>query len=124
MKYLFALLLIFTFSHALEPMLPESNFAYVKQCIGKGKPFFLEIGSDSCYACQEMGKKLYRYKKQHKDFELHFINVEKNRALAHQLEVRMIPTQIVYDANGKEVYRHIGLLSDKNLIDLFQKYGF
>ena len=107
-----------------EPMLKESQFKYVKQSIGKGKPYFLEIGSDSCYSCQIMGRMLYKVVQKHPEYNIHFINVKKERNAAYSLQVRMIPTQIIYDKNGNEVYRHIGILSTNQVKSLVHKYSF
>ena len=112
--------------HAIadEPMLKESQYKYVAQSIGKGKPYFLEIGSDSCYSCQVMGRMLYKVVQKHPEYNIHFINVKKERDAAYTLQIRMIPTQIIYDKNGKEVYRHIGILSSGELRSLLQEYSF
>jgi thioredoxin 1 len=107
-----------------EPMLQESEYKYVAQSIGKGKPYFLEVGSDSCHSCQVMGTMLYQVTQKFPAYNIHFINVKKEREAAYTLNVRMIPTQIIYDKKGKEVYRHIGVLSSDELADLFKKFGF
>jgi len=109
---------------ANEHMLKETQYKYVEQSIGKGKPYFLELGSDSCYSCKVMGELLYKVSQKHPEYNIYFINVKKERDVALQLEIRMIPTQIIYDKNGKEVYRHIGLLREAELADLFKKYLF
>ena len=45
----------FLFSNELAP----TPYALVTKEIAKGKPVMIEVGSTSCYACQEMGKLLY-----------------------------------------------------------------
>lgn len=107
-----------------EPMLKESQFKYVAQSIGKGKPYFLEVGSDRCYSCQKMGRLLYKVVQKNPEYNIYFINVAKNRVAARMLGIQMIPTQIIYDKNGKEVYRHIGILSTNQVNSLLQKYSF
>ncbi len=107
-----------------EPMLKETPYVYVKSSIGKGKPYFLEIGSDSCRSCIVMGKLLYKVKQKHSGYQIAYINVKKERHVAQELQVRMIPTQIIYDKSGSEVYRHIGPLGTQELLGLFTKYGF
>jgi len=107
-----------------EPMLKESQYKYVAQSIGKGKPYFLEVGSDSCYSCQKMGKMLYKVVQKHPEYNIHFINVKQERNAAYTMQIRMIPTQIIYDKKGKEVYRHIGILSSGELKSLLQQYLF
>lgn len=62
---------------AQEYMLQESQYKYVEQSIGKGKPYFLEVGSNSCHSCQVMGNMLYKVKQKNAAYNIHFINVKK-----------------------------------------------
>ncbi|WP_304543975.1 thioredoxin family protein [Sulfurimonas microaerophilic] len=123
---LFSILLLLLSLNATadEQMLKESQFKYVEMSIGKGKPFFLEVGAESCHSCVIMGKMLYKVTQKHPEYNIHFINVQKERDAAYKLKVRMIPTQIIFDKNGKEVYRHIGVFSTDELNKLFQTYSF
>lgn len=107
-----------------DHMLKESSYEHVKQDIGKGKPSFLEVGSDSCHSCKIMSRMLYETKQKHPDYNIYFINVKKEREAASVLNIMMIPTQIIFDKKGKEVYRHIGLLSEDELAQLFTRYQF
>lgn len=106
--------------YAEEPMLKETPFAEVLQHIGKNKRTFIEVGSDSCRSCQVMGKLLYKIKQQHPKYPIYFVNVHKEREAAYRLRVQMIPTQIVVDSKGYEVYRHVGILSEEELLKLFK----
>lgn len=105
-------------------MLKETQYKYVEQSIGKGKPYFLEVGSDSCRSCKIMGSMLEEVKQKNPEYNIYFINVKKEREAARKLKVMMIPTQIIYDKDGKEVYRNIGVLSNSELTELFNKYNF
>ena len=105
---------------AEESMLKETPFAEVLQQIGKHKRTFIEVGSDSCHSCQKMGKLLYKIKQQHPEYPIYFVNVHKERQAAYRLRVQMIPTQILVDSGGNEIYRHVGLLDKKSIITLFQ----
>ncbi|MBU1900811.1 thioredoxin family protein [Patescibacteria group bacterium] len=125
MRLFITILLLLTFEAlAKEHMLTESQYKYVQQSIGKGKPYFLEVGSDSCHSCQVMGGMLYTITQNYPEYNIHFINVKKEREAAYELNVRMIPTQIIFDKNGQEVYRHIGVLSGDELNNLFKTYLF
>jgi thioredoxin 1 len=124
MKIFIALLLLTLTVQAIEPMLKESEYKYVESSIGKGKPYFLELGADSCRSCQIMGNMLYRVKKENPLYNIYFINVKREREVAQKLQIRMIPMQIIYDKNGTEVYRHIGVLGTAELKELFKKYEF
>ncbi len=40
--------------------------------------------------------------------EIEFADVWKNPELGRRYEVQTIPTQVIYDASGRGVFRHIG----------------
>jgi len=107
-----------------RPMLEETPFVQAKTLLGKGKPVLFEVGSDSCRSCRTMGKRLYALSKEHPGYLIRFINVKKEREAATALKVMMIPTQIFFDKNGKEVYRHVGILENTELDMLLKKYRF
>jgi len=107
-----------------RPLLEETPYAQVKTEIAKGKPLFMEIGSDTCRSCRVMGKLLYAVSKEHPDYLIRFVNVKKEREVAQGYKIMMIPTQIILDKNGKEVYRHVGILEEDVLMKLFDTYGF
>ena len=124
----FFLLFLLTFSaislYADAPMLRATPYKFVEKSIGKGKPHFVEFGSDSCHSCQVMGKELYKTKQNHPEYNIEFVDVKHEREAAYKFQIRMIPTQVIFDANGKEVYRHIGLLGQEELAKLFNTYKF
>lgn len=107
-----------------DPMLAETPYAKVKETIGKERPVFLEVGAESCHMCQIMGKMLYKIKENNASLPIYFINIQKEREVATPLKIMMIPTQIIYNKEGKEVYRHIGALKEKELSKLLVEYGF
>ena len=119
---LFALLLTANL-FANEPMLKETAFSEVSKQTGKGKAVLLEVGSDSCHSCQIMGRLLYTVKQKHPEYSIYFVNVKKEREAAIKLKIQMIPTQIMLDDKGKEVFRHVGILSPDELNTLLEKYN-
>lgn len=124
-----SLFLLFLLTFALsalaeEPMLRATQYAYVKASIGKGKPHFVEIGSDSCHSCQIMGRMLYKVHQQYPQYNIDFVNVKRERQAAYELNIQMIPTQLIFDKTGKEVYRHVGPLDTQTLLSLFSTYQF
>ena len=123
MKILWILLaLTFTVTAQGRPMLKETPYAQVKDLIGKGKPYFLEVGSDTCRSCRIMGKMLYTITQEDPSLNIHFINLHKERAVAKELKIMMIPTQLIFDANGTEVFRHIGVIEEDELSNILTQY--
>ena len=107
-----------------ELMLKETKFAYVKESLGKGRVHFVEVGSDTCKSCKIMGKQLYKVQQKHPTYNISFVNVKKEREVAYALKISMIPTQLIFDKEGNEVYRHVGILGSDALVDLFKTYKF
>ena len=120
-KSLFGLFFSVAVVFASEPMLQSTPFIKVLREIPKHKKTFIEVGSEHCHACQKMGKLLYKIKQEHPDYPIFFVDVSKEREAAYRMQVRMIPTQIVVDSKGNEIYRHIGFLDKKSVIEIFSK---
>jgi len=57
-------------------------------------------------------------------FEVVFIDVWKNKSEAQKYRIRVIPTQIFYDAAGKELFRHQGFFSKEDILRTWQEHGF
>ena len=55
--------------------------------------------------------------------EVEYIDVWKNKAAAEPYKIRIIPTQIFYDREGKEVWRHEGFLPKADFIAKFAELG-
>lgn len=98
-------------------------YALVLQEIGKGKTVMVEAGSTHCKACKEMGELLYKEMQVNPDRKIFFVNVAQERDAARAMKVQMIPTQIVYDGQGKEIDRHIGGFSAKGLKAFLAKHN-
>ena len=111
-------------AYATEPMLQATPYKVVKEVLGKGKPHFVELGSDMCHSCQIMGRTLYKMKKKHPTFKIEFVNVREERVAANLFKIQMIPTQLIFNTMGKEVYRHIGVLESEEVDKLLRTYNF
>jgi thioredoxin 1 len=57
-------------------------------------------------------------------FEVVFIDVWKNRSEAEKYGIRVIPTQIFCDAEGKELFRHQGFFSREDILETWRAKGF
>jgi len=95
--------------------LAQTKYNIAKKELGKSF-VMLEVGSDSCKSCKVMGKMLQEIKEDSPKFKVFFIDVGKERVAAKELKVRMIPTQIFYDKNAKEIFRHVGKFKNKDLL--------
>jgi thioredoxin 1 len=55
--------------------------------------------------------------------QVDFVDAWKNPNEARKYGVRGIPTQIFYDASGKERGRHMGFLSKEGILKGFEQLG-
>lgn len=106
-----------------ETMLNVTPYNLAAPKIGRGQPVLLELGSTSCRSCEEMARTLYTIKKQHPRSAIYFIDIRRERHVAVQYDVRMMPTQVILDGSGEVVYRHIGPSGTKELTETLTRFG-
>jgi thioredoxin 1 len=56
--------------------------------------------------------------------EVVFIDVWKKREEAGRYGIQLIPTQIFYGADGKELHRHQGLIGKEEILATWKKLGY
>ena len=52
-----------------------------------------------------------------------FIDVWEDASQGKKFKITTIPTQIFFDEQGKEVYRHQGFLAEEAIVDQFAQMG-
>ncbi len=91
---------------------------------GKAIPRLVDLGAGKCIPCKMMAPILEELKKECAEtFEVEFIDVWENRKAGEQYGVRVIPTQIFYDADGKELFRHEGFFGKKDILAKWKEFG-
>lgn len=84
----------------------------------------VDVGAKACIPCKMMTPIMEKMEKVYQGkAAIIFIDVWKKPEQAPRFGVSTIPTQIFYDANGKEVYRHVGFMSEEAIIAQLQKMG-
>ena len=87
-------------------------------------PRLVDLGADKCTPCKMMAPILERLKNEYAGiFEVEFIDVWENIKAGEQYGIRMIPTQIFYDAAGKELFRHEGFFGREEILAKWNEYG-
>jgi len=87
-------------------------------------PRLVDLGADKCIPCKMMAPILADLKKSYAgQLEVVFIDVWKNSEEGKRHEVRIIPTQIFYDASGKERFRHEGFMAKKDILAKWRELG-
>jgi len=90
----------------------------------KGTVTMIDLGAKSCIPCKMMAPILEKMEKKYAGKAvIHFYDVWKDREPAVRFKIRVIPTQIFFDKNAKEVYRHEGFMSEANIVSQLSKMG-
>jgi thiol-disulfide isomerase/thioredoxin len=95
-----------------------------EQLTRKGLPVMIDLGSDQCIPCKMMAPILEELKTEYAEkLSVHFLDVRKLPALSKLYNIKLIPTQIFYDASGKEIFRHEGFYAKDDIIAKWKEFG-
>jgi len=77
-----------------------------------------------CQACLEMAKVLDALRaSQGPKLQVDFIDVFDQPEAAERYQIQLIPTQILFDAAGKEIFRHQGYFSHDDILAKYRELG-
>ncbi len=87
-------------------------------------PRLVDLGADKCIPCKLMAPVLAELTQEYPgQLEVVFIDVWKNEGEGAPYGIRIIPTQIFYDAKGKELFRHEGFFSKQAILAKWKELG-
>jgi cytochrome c-type biogenesis protein len=94
------------------------------QPAGKKLPKMIDLGAGKCIPCKAMKPILDDLKANYADhFQTIFIDVWEDNAKGREYGIRSIPTQIFYDAEGKELFRHEGFYGKEDILAKWKEFG-
>lgn len=104
---------------------PESNTEEeLKQALTSGKPVLVDFGANSCVPCRQLRPVLKEIRTEYPDkVKILVIDVYKYQNLARDHKVMLIPTLVFFDSQGKEVFRHVGVLEKEKIIGKLKEIG-
>lgn len=87
-------------------------------------PRLVDLGATKCIPCKMMAPILEELKKDYAGtFDVVFIDVWENPAEGQKYGIQSIPTQIFYDAAGKELFRHEGFFPKEDILMKWKELG-
>jgi thioredoxin 1 len=90
----------------------------------QGMVTMVDIGAHACIPCKMMTPIIEELSKEYEGrAAIAFIDVWKHREEASKYGISAIPTQIFYDPQGKEQYRHTGFLDKQSIIAKLSELG-
>jgi thioredoxin 1 len=94
------------------------------QAVAKKLPRVVDLGADKCIPCKKLAPILAELKKEYAGrVTVDFIDVWKDPQAGEPYKIRLIPTQIFFNADGKEVWRHEGFLPKADFLAKFAELG-
>ncbi len=87
-------------------------------------PRLVDLGAGKCIPCKAMAPILEQLRADYTGrLEVHVIDVWKAPDEAQPFGIRMIPTQIFYAADGRELARHEGFISREEILATWKSVG-
>lgn len=89
-----------------------------------GIPRMIDLGKGTCVPCRKMAPILKELKQKYEGRAvIEFIDLDDDKGAARRYGIRLMPTQIFFDADGVEIWRHEGFLSRAAIIGKFEEMG-
>ena len=89
-----------------------------------GLPRLVDLGAGKCIPCKMMAPILEELKKEYAGkLQVDFIDVWVNPDAGKPYKITLIPTQIFYDAAGKERFRHEGFFAKEDILAKWKELG-
>ena len=89
-----------------------------------GTPRLLDLGSKGCTACTMMEPVLEELRETWKgNLQVDFIDVWEHEQVSTDYGIEIIPVQIFFNEDGKELYRHQGFISASDILAKFKELG-
>ena len=104
--------------------LSAAQAAETKEIPAKGMVTMVDLGAKKCVPCKMMAPIMEKVEKDYQGRALiHFYDVWEDREPAARFGIRGIPTQIFFDKDAKEIYRHVGFMSEEDIVSQLAKMG-
>ncbi len=89
-----------------------------------GKPTVLDMGAGTCVPCKMMKPIFEELEDEYRGkTNIILLEISEYRNLAKKYQVMVIPTQIFFDKDGNEYWRHQGFLSKNEIIKKLMESG-
>lgn len=87
----------------------------VQKVLRAGKPTIVEFGANNCVSCREM-KPILHALAQDPRIAVADVDILKEREYIGKYQIRLMPTQVFYNAQGIETGRHMGKISAQDIL--------
>ncbi|WP_419714898.1 thioredoxin family protein [Fundidesulfovibrio soli] len=107
---------------AVPVLATQALAAPLPEVPAKGTVTMVDLGAKSCIPCKMMIPVMDALEKDYAGkAAIIFIDVWENPEQGKKYGLRAIPTQIFYDRDGKETYRHEGFFDRKSIAEILDR---
>lgn len=102
----------------------EEHEKFLKNLPVKGMVTMIDLGRKTCVQCKRMAPILEKLEKEYRGkAAIVFINLLEDPEQQYVYRLKALPTQIFFNPEGEEVYRHVGFMSEKDIVAQLKKMG-
>ncbi len=95
-----------------------------KKAVGSGKPALVDFGANNCMPCRLLRPILKDIGKEYAGrAHVLVIDIYAEKELAREYRIQVVPTLVFFDAQGKEVYRHLGAMDKEAIVAKLKEIG-
>ncbi len=102
----------------------QSSEPAIRQALASGKPTLIDFGAGFCIPCKAMKPILDSLKKEYNGkANVIFVDIKEEKDMPQKYRIQLIPTQVFFNAKGKEVNRHMGFMDRPAIVSEFKSMG-
>lgn len=112
-------------SHLKDFLIAIFLFFNTGTCLAGQLPHLVDVGADKCIPCKMMAPILEELKTEYAGrMDVSFVDAWKKPEEAKKYQVKMIPTQIFYSTEGKELFRRSGFIGKEDILAKWLELGY
>lgn len=123
-KLLLACTITLLLSGVAQAELPSATDTTIRKALASGRPTVIDLGARTCIPCKKMAPILESLASEYRGkASVLFVDVNEDSAAAARFRIQMIPTQVFFNAQGKEIKRHIGAMEKVEIVNGLKAAG-
>jgi thioredoxin 1 len=88
-------------------------------------PRLVDLGTTSCAPCKAMLVVVAELERAYADqLAVEFVNVQQDEEASRRYGIKVIPTQVFLDPDGKELFRHTGFYATEAIVAKWRELGY
>jgi len=91
----------------------------------QSRPTIMEFSRERCPMCAEVEKTLAKVKAAYgNQIDIRIVHIEPDEKLFKRYQIAIVPTQIFFNAEGNEVFRHMGVMPYEDSVRILKGLKF